>query len=269
MRMNHGLRNISFAFLLTPVLFSGCGNSGTGPDPGTTALVLPDCSDGQLLGTDASGSLVCKNAPQGSFAPTSCNANQALNSVDGIATVCVDLGTGTNNTGTHDKITTLSTSVDDQTTRAMNIAKGGGPGAVFVGPTDVQPSAQIKRTGSETGLHAANDLCGDKYAGSHMCTVWEMYNSVVAGQFKMADVSATKRYWILFPSWNSPIGTPHGPGQGYADNCGSMSYPTHDKAWTGIQVAWELLETGSAGFSFYGGDLAKCSDATRAIACCK
>ncbi len=267
MRKNNASRMIKSIVLMAPLLAAvACDSSGT--SGGGNGLTIPTCQNGEALTTDSSGALQCKALPAGQVVVPTCDATtQALTS-DGTTLSCA-----VRNVGGADA-TAVNTTLDQYNNQLItykgmldNAPHGAAP--VFVGATDVQPSAQIKRTGSETGLNAANGLCSDKYAGSHMCNVTEMYNSVNAGQFKMADVSATKRYWILFPALNEPIGTPHGPSAGYADNCGSMSYPTHDKAWTGIQVAWELLETGSAGFSFYGGDLAKCSDSTRALACCK
>ncbi len=211
----------------------------------TSTAPLPTCT-GKLLTNTAGGEL----SNLGCIAPGTGSVSDA-----DVALV----------TAIHDKLTKLGTIVDGIK------ANPGSAAPVFVGVTDVQPNAQIKRTGSETGLHAVTDLCNDKYAGSHMCTAYELYNSVAAGGFKMADATNKKlnKAWIWMPTWHEFIGTANGTGKGYADNCGSMSYPTHDKAWTGVQASWELLETGSAGFSFYHGDLAKCSATTSPIACCK
>jgi hypothetical protein len=273
MRTKHGMRNFSFVLLLAPVL-AGCDTNG-GLTVGSTAsavtLTLPNCADGQLLGTDATGALTCVNAPTASLTTPGCQSGYAYDS-DGKSLSCQILGTGTTDPTLETTITNTTTAVNNLQTQVTNLSNGGGGLATYVGVTTATTVGKVQMTGFDTGLNSANAMCAAQYAGSHFCSMPELYATVVAGKLDMTKT--IPKSWIFMPSWHAPAATGGIPGTedtpygGDADNCGSMTYPTADRKWTGIQVEWTALSTGSSGFRFWGGAQATCHS-TAPLACCK
>jgi hypothetical protein len=272
MRANNRVNSFKYAFVLAPLLAAGCGGSGgTGGTislPG--GLTFPDCTEGQLIGTDNSGKLSCLNAPSGKVDfPSSCGTNQAFNS-DGSTVTCVDkaVGGGTNPLNT--KIDTLIKTTDDLTTKATAIKNGSGKVPTFAGVTDVTTNGNMAAVaGVDNGLAGGTKLCTDKYgAGAHMCSMNEIYMSAVQGVINSTKNIVSKA-WIWAPSWTSPLGTGFNGTLGYGDNCGTYTYPTGDKQWSGIAVSTGANEqTTRWGIRFHGGADARCS-ATLPVACCK
>jgi hypothetical protein len=141
------------------------------------------------------------------------------------------------------------------------------PASVFVGVTKFTTSGRITRPGSDPGLSAAAGRCGDEYPGSHMCTQYEMAQSVVGGQLK--PTSQIPPSWIFFPAWKAPIAGALNPEQGMADSCASYTYGADDTGFSGMAVAWPRFGTNSYdSLTFRGGSLARCSQVLP-IACCR
>jgi hypothetical protein len=138
---------------------------------------------------------------------------------------------------------------------------------VYVGNSAVSTNGTISHAGFPPGLLSAAAYCADTYAaGAHMCSVQEIYGSVLAGAFPVG--TAIAKGWMYFPSSNEPAGTPtagNNPGQGQADNCGGYAYPTADRLWRGIAFEWNANATGNWS-PFY--DTTPCFTALP-IACCK
>jgi hypothetical protein len=115
-----------------------------------------------------------------------------------------------------------------------------------------------------TGLHAAAARCSAEHPGSHLCSVFELYDSVVRG--KLTKDSAIPRSWIYFPAGNASAAAAR-PLDGIADSCAGYTYALDDRGWSGIAAEWTVLPTGSIGFKFHGGSAAPCS-AMLPLACC-
>ena len=74
----------------------------------------------------------------------------------------------------------------------------------------------------------------------------------------------------LFPAWQNPLGAnSQQPLAGMGDNCGTYTYPTNDRRWSGTAVEWKTNHAGDAvGFWLWGGTQALCN-VKLPIACCK
>lgn len=273
------------ALLLAPLL-GACGGQDLPPIDVPPGITLPSCLDGQLLGTNASGQLECRSAPTTMLKAPSCGDTQVL-TADGVAATCVEKGGGDSGVNTQARITTVTQKVNDLSTRVNNF-KPGGAKSLFVGTTDTPTVGKITFTGVDNGIPAATAQCNAKFAGSHMCSTYEMFDSVVDGKMLKAG-SATAKAWVYMAGWSFPMGTPTansnatsagGPQEGTSDNCGSYTYPTADRKWTGTAVEYAKLQTGDWGLKFHAGpssgtvgtadyiDGAPCNK-KYVIACCK
>jgi hypothetical protein len=140
---------------------------------------------------------------------------------------------------------------------------------VYVGNSAASTNGLISHAGQPPGLRSAAAFCADTYPanpGVHMCSVQEIYNSVLVGAFVTG--TPVSQGWIYFPSSSEPAGTPlagNNPGQGQADNCGAYAYPTADRLWRGKAFEWNANATGNYS-PFY--DVTPCFTSIP-IACCQ
>jgi hypothetical protein len=202
-----------------------------------------------------------------------CDPNTQAVTTDGTNITCTARNTsGGDATTITTDLTTINSQVTDYGTQLNGLATGPGAKAVYVGSTTATTVGKMTYAGADTGLNAAAAMCNAQFAGSHMCHVYEMYNTVVAG--KLHAGTTIPKSWLFMPSWKAPAssgglpGTEDTPFSGSADNCGSATYPTADRKWTGMAVEWTTLSTGFSGFKFWGGSMATCHD-TYPVACCK
>jgi hypothetical protein len=109
-----------------------------------------------------------------------------------------------------------------------------------------------------------------------MCTVYDVYYSVVAGKIK--DTDTINKAWVYQASWKNPGGSAPTPSNqegdaGMSDNCGSYTYPTGDVRWTGTAFAWQVIPYHGAantkGLKFFGGSAQAACNQSYPIACCK
>ncbi len=273
MRKNH----IAYALAAAPLLL-GAGFAAEHTSS-LTVNALPVCADGQYLQYKG-GTVACVTLAGGGTVLPNCAAqSQLLTSVkngDVASLGCIAKGQG----NVSDAQVTQVTQIETKLNTVVDIIKmiqnaPAAAAAVWVGNTPNATKGQIQHAGNPDGIIAATATCNDAYAGSHMCTTYEMYNTAIAGKLKMTDTIA--KAWIYAPAHHEPIGTPSNAnlaGGGEADNCGSYTYPTADRVWTGTAVEWKILPTGGVGFVFSSGGnttagtSAYCHDPLP-IACCK
>lgn len=134
----------------------------------------------------------------------------------------------------------------------------------FRGVTAVRSTALMKAAGVDNGLPAAAAICAAEYAGSHLCSMLEMYDSVARGA--VTRDQRIPKSWIYFPAGNASA-TAMQPTEGLADSCAGYTYERDDRGWSGIAVEWTVLPTGFVGLKFHGGTSAMCS-ASLPLACC-
>lgn len=140
--------------------------------------------------------------------------------------------------------------------------------ALYVGNTTAVTNGAIQAAGTPKGLPSAAKLCSAQYGeGAHMCTMQELYDSVLSGALNENNTMA--QAWVYFPSWNEPVAAPALPESGQADNCAGYTYPTADLKWRGMTASWDTVAaTSSKSLMWMGGSQAACS-AQKPIACCK
>jgi hypothetical protein len=266
--------NFSYALALVPLLLGAGGDNIGEQQSGLTIIQFPICKAGQYLAYQ-SGGITCLSISGGGITLPNCTGQLLTGTMNGdVSTLaCVAPGTGTVSAADVTKVQNLQTQITQIGTTIANLQKNPpSHNAVYVGSTTASTVGKVSVTGHDTGLNSANAMCSAQYAGSHLCTAYEMYNTVVAGKLDMTKT--VPKSWIFAPSWNAPAsagglpGTEDTPFSGSADNCGSMTYPTADRKWTGIAVEWTALSTGSSGFRFWGGSQATCHD-SYPLACCK
>ena len=137
----------------------------------------------------------------------------------------------------------------------------------FVGVTAKKSTGRMARAGTETGLLSANALCADEFPAAHMCSGYEIYDSVTAGV--ISNGWPLVRSWVFHPSWKAPLPGAQNADEGLADNCASYTYELDDRGWSGI--AAEFSRSASSSYfalKFAGGTQAPCS-ALLPIACCR
>lgn len=274
MRRTIFLTSLTTALLAVPLLV-GCGNNSTGTIVTVPAggITLPDCLDGQLIAVDATRTMSCTQALTAGLAPPDCSvvANSALNAYDGILE-CMPKGAGGTNAGLK---TIINKAASDTATieNTINSIKGGGATAKYCGQYNLggtnNPNGAITGGNGITGIAGAANLCAGVQgcgAGAHMCTVYELYESVAAGTVTAAmNISQS---WVHMSSWQWNGG--NAANTGLNDNCGDWTYPTGDRAWYGTTVEWKAAITGPKALHFAGASsTAGISCASRfPIACC-
>jgi hypothetical protein len=137
---------------------------------------------------------------------------------------------------------------------------------MFVGITKVRTNGRIEAPGADVGLASAAALCGAEYGdGAHMCTVNELYDSVVSGRLTSND--RVPKSWIFHPSLQR-LPNSIDPEEGVADSCGVYTYGTADHGWTGVAFVHGPLRTGYVGMKLLNGHSAPCGEKLP-IACCR
>jgi hypothetical protein len=250
------LRSAASRTALAGILFFIACNSGP---------ALPKCEDGQGLGVDASGKIFCKPAPEGQLQLPSCNPDTEALTTDGLTLRCTrrDAPDG-DPVAALTQLLMLSVAANDMSS-SLNKYKGASRHATLAGITTATTMGRIT-SGLNIGLAAAAQQCSAQFPGSHMCTVYELYESVAAG--KLTATSAMASAWVYFPAWNMSVPTGENPEEGVGDNCAGYSYPLAARGWRGVRAEWGPLPSGEVGLLFHGGANMYCPTASP-IACCK
>jgi hypothetical protein len=265
MRRTIFLTSLKTVLLAVP-LFAACGNNSTGSmvvvPPG--GITLPDCMDGQLIAVDANRNLSCTQALTAGLQVDDCAAVAAaagdpagtvrvLNAYDGTI-ACMMKGSGSTNNELRkaiDNIVSQTATINN----TINSLRSGGSAAKYCGLTAPTANGAIVGNGI-TGIAGAAYLCQQVQgcgAGAHMCTVYEMVESVDSGTITAAQTIA--RSWVFMASWQHKDGTAAqiDPTAGLNDNCGGYTYPTADKHWYGTAVEWKAAATGQKALHFWSG----------------
>ncbi len=235
------------------VLLSACGGgTTTGAVIPTGGLSFPDCQEGQILGIDSTGrGYTCVSVAATSTAAPVCTSSQAL-TVEGGMLKCVEKGTGGTTTELSNQITALEKQYTDLNNKVNDIKTPSGIGSQFVGLTDLKFAGKIvgPKSGA-VGVGGAADACIAKFGlGAHMCTPYEMYQSVAAGNPLMTATATTTvpKAWIYMIGWNRPTPAqvtgiqPTAAADDYAglgENCGSFTQGDGSKGWVGAVGSWE------------------------------
>lgn len=117
-------------------------------------------------------------------------------------------------------------------------------GSVFVGRTDTQVDGQ------RGGYAGVNAECNAKYAGSHLCTVDEVLESVNCGAFTRLGTAVGTKFWVSGgpPGFTASANDCHGWASAGADELGRF---------------WEYTATGGAGW------LSSCNITAYRLGCCR
>lgn len=238
MRKQSIVNSFKTGLLALPLLASCGGNVGTAQvlvDP--NGLILPDCSDGQLIGIKPDNSRECISIRSGKLVPPNptCKDTEALGTMkDGSGNnqlVCVPKGSGANDVATQTRITNAQTNITNLQTMVTQVQSGGGTRSRYVGQSSVRATGDVK-TGTLEGIRAANKLCENDYgAGSHTCTPFEIYESVIVGD-KLDGTADVGPLMVYMAAWVPPFaagGTE--PTAGLSENCGGHTYGTGDRRW--------------------------------------
>jgi hypothetical protein len=248
---------------------------------------LPTCADSEYLVYTANG-IACQAITGGNVTLPSCSAtNQLLTyTMTGEIGVfsCTDKGTESLSSS---DITTINnnyqTLINMETVIKNLETNPRAAAAKYCGSTTTTTVGRITaNNGALVGLAAASNLCSQVAscgAGAHMCTVYEMFESVASGVVKQTDQIA--KAWVYMASWQNFSTGAVEPTAGLNDNCGSYTYPTGDRQWQGTAVKWENDQAGDRTLKFYTGvdrtgignpsgnyEGAPCNKALP-IACCK
>jgi hypothetical protein len=218
----------------------------------SSAAPFPDnCNDDEYL-VAAQGTFVCKQLPPQMLSIPDCKPGTVLSAQGGVFTCQAQT------TALSDSLMTTSAQYD-QLEKDIAALPIGGTRTPFVGVTKLTTTA-------DTGIAAANARCADEFPDARMCSVYDLYDTVIMGRLHAAD--RIPKSWIYFPAWNRPLPGAVNPDDGLADNCAGFTYGADDKGWSGMAGEWTVLPSGDAGFKFHGGSAAPCS-APLPIACCK
>ena len=241
------------------------------------SFALPDCSPGQFLMVGAGASLSCAGIAS-AVSPPQCPPNtHVLNASNGVLS-CVPKGSGSADATV---LTAINRTAAETTTLVDRVNALSLAGARYCGNTTGTFSGRIS-SGGVTGLAAASALCAQVAAcgtGSHMCTVYEMFESVSKGV--LTSAMTLGKSWVYMASWQSFSAGAVEPTAGQNDNCGSYTHAGTGNNWYGTAVRWENSAAGDRVLKFFTGpdqtgigspvgnyEGARC-DATLPIACCK
>jgi len=245
---------------------------------------LPACQSGQYL-VYQGGGVTCQTIAGGSLMLPNCKGNgqiltSAGNGDAGGQLTCTAKGMPSLSGSDITLINTLETDIMTIKTDITQI-QNNPPGAasVFVGETAAATlyNGTFAANGA-TGIRNAAAICAAQFgAGAHMCSVYDMYSSVVsAGQNpanKFNPAANLPQAWVYQMAWQQPLTTTtkNEPSAGLADNCASGQYGTADQGWKGTTVVWEPLQYNNQmalKFPGWGGGAVPCSSMLP-IACCK
>lgn len=235
--------------------------------PSGVATIPSSCAEGQILVRSA-GQWEC-GWPPALFLPGSSNvcldkdgkvSTRIVLTSDGTRLTCseVDYGVG----ATLQLTTTNAKKYHDKA--VLRLAAEAGAPDLYRGVTSARSTGLMQKPGVLSGLPAAAAICAAEYAGSHLCSMLELHDSVAYG--KLTPETQIPKAWIYFPAGNaSPAALQ--PTEGLADSCASYTYDRNDRGWSGIAVEWTTLDSGYVGFKFNGGSSATC-DSLLPLACC-
>ncbi len=271
--------HIAYLLVFAPVLMGADTDEFASKIDPLIANSLPICAENQFL-TYASGGLACREVVGAMLNVPDCNKTGQLltytkGSEIGVYT-CVDKGTESLDAADITLINTTYTRLQSFKTTINNLMPGSRASvAKYCGQYTTPVTGAITGNNAKTGVEGAANLCQTVPAcgaGARMCTVYDMYNSVVFN----AIPATLSRSWVNMESWqhNEPGFTKQQPGNGLSDNCAGFTYGTGDFHWYGTTVEWKASPTAQGKALWFasgpssGGSPSACGTPFP-IACCK
>lgn len=235
---------------------------------------LPLCEDNEYLTYEAGG-LACRTVGEPQPDLPDCDKNDQLLTYtvqDGSGVFgCVDKGTESLDPADIPLINQTLTRLQTLKPTVKNLTPGSqATAARFCGQYQAarNPDGAIVGTNGVRGVAGAANLCATVPAcgpGARMCTVYDMYNSVVHGTIP----SLLSQSWVHMNAWqhNDPGQSP--TGNGLADNCAGWTYPASDTRWYGTTVEWHDARSGKLALHFQSGPGVVSCASRYPIACCR
>lgn len=231
------MKTYHLLFLAAPLLM-GADSVGSR----VSALSLPACADSEyLVFNKSAGGFVCQKLSGGTASVPNCAGK--LLTVGGSGELrslaCTDKGSATVSQATLTKITALEDSLKTVGTKVTTIETSPVSAAsYYAGATKFVTNGMITDANGNVGVTGAANKCVEEFgAGAHMCTVYELYQSVAAGKLTPQMTVATG--WVYMASWSTPTASPTEPFNSLNDNCAGYTYKTADQKWTGTAFKWE------------------------------
>jgi hypothetical protein len=260
------------AWMFAPLLVA-CGSEGSGGSGGIVAI--PDCTSqpGSVLSTDSAGQLICKDLPAGAVSLPNCKVDSEALTSDGKTVFCTNRNNETSESRMAlENISKSETLVTDYGTRIMALGTGPGAKALYVGNTTATTPGRIDAGGTDIGIAGAVKLCTNQYgAGARMCTVYDIYQSIVAG--KIISGTDIAKSWVYMEAWKNPAGATGAtkePTAGLNENCAGYTYKTGDQSWVGTAFVYaKVTYNNNYAPKFYSGSADAACSSVLPVACCK
>ena len=268
---NHIVKTGLVALAFAPLL-AACGQENSGGGGGF--VTVPSCGqNGQVLSTDSSGQLICKDLPTGTVTVPNCDPDLKALTSDGKSLFCADRNTVDANTSSAlIKLQQLEKDVTTYNNIINMLGTGSSARARYVGSTTAMTTGRIT-SGAQVGVAAATAMCDTQYKGARMCDVYDMYYSAATGAITQATQLPATGSWVYMEAWKQPptSNTSQEPLAGITENCAGYIYGTGDRGWVGTLVKWETttLNANDKSLKFYTGSADAACSLNRPVACCK
>lgn len=222
---------------------------------------LPTCAEDEYFVYTSAG-LICTTLHFDPVMLPDCRTSGQLltytNTGGGGAYGCTSKGTESLSPGDISMINAQYQAIQNQESFIAQIEQGMRvKGSGYCGQTTSQPSAAFV-DGTATGIAAAASLCAKVTgcgSGAHLCTVYEMYHSIIDGALPSAmDLEKSWVYQASFSQeFSDNTGNQKEPGAGLADNCGSFTVGDSSRKWYGTAVQWTTADSGQKALKFFAG----------------
>ena len=231
-------------------------------------LTLPDCTDGQLITRNMYGETSCTQIVTNKLKLPDCSRvpGSVLNAYDGIWE-CMPRGTGSTDAGLKTTLNKVKLDTDTIETTLDQLSGKSSAAAEYCGQYIATQNVNGAITGSNgvTGVAGATNLCQKVPGCSHMCTVYELYESAAAGTLP----TTISQSWVHMQSWQHNNAAQVPMASGLADNCSGWTYGLDDKRWYGTTVEWKNAPSGQKALHFASGPGVVACSARFPIACCR
>ena len=153
----------------------------------------------------------------------------------------------------------------------MGPTSGGGTRSKFLGPSKNVVDGQIYAQGmAQQGGRAVATICNADFntTGAHMCTPFEIYESLVIGDILNQASPDVGPLQVYMQSWTRPFdpGTSE-PMAGLNENCGGQTYKTNDRRWHNTHFTFSAPSGSTTKVAKF--DQSPFCNVMAKIACCK
>jgi len=150
-------------------------------------------------------------------------------------------------------------SVTNLQTQLTAISTGGGSRATYVGASSTTSNGELYPTvngaldTSVAGAVGGSKICSVTYAGSHVCSPYELYESVVTGTGKLDGTTDVGPLQVYQQAWVNGYSTgATGPVSkdrfgGLSENCAGGTYLTGDSGWKNTTFKFAIAPGAAAG----------------------